>query len=114
MRCYHVTALANKPSIMRDGIDPAYSRGARQECWFVTPALLPWAILHVMRRHGLTMQEVVAFEVLVPAKRLTRRRRGIYTCQVTVQPLFVVQAVDTAGVADSYPVLYDAEMMQGG
>lgn len=114
MRVYHVTLLSNKPGIMREGIDPGYSRGARQECWFVTPALLPWAMLHVMNRYRVSLAEIVAFEVLIPARKLTRRRRGIYTCQEVVAPLFVVQSVDVGGVAESYPVLYDEGMMQGG
>jgi hypothetical protein len=114
MRVYHVTRTALKGKIMREGIDPRYSKGARKECWFVTPGNLSWACLHVMQRHGLKLGEVTAFEVLVPGPKLTRRRRGIYTCYEVVKPLFVVEAVEAEGVALAYPCEVPHFMMKGG
>lgn len=103
MRVYHVSLKANHRSIMAKGVDPAYSRGARAECWFVTPGLLSWAVLHVMQRHKVGIEQVIAYEALVSAAKLTRRRKGIYTCPEVVPALFIVASLEPSGVADSYP-----------
>lgn len=114
MRLYHVTVKANRSGIMVGGIDPSYSKGARAECWYVIPSLLAWAIIHVMRRHKCGLKDVVGLEVLIPERKLTRRRRGIFTCSEVVEALYVVEEIEAEGVADSYPSPALWESMQGG
>lgn len=112
MRLYHVSLKARTPNIMTKGIDPSYSQGARKECWYVTMGKLAWAMLHVQKRHKVSLDEVVAFEVLIPSNKLTRRRRGVYTCFEVMTPIFIVSQVDGDWVADSYPPERNGDMMK--
>lgn len=114
MRLYHVTLRKNQCSIGACGIDPRFSKGARKECWFVTPGLLAWAVLHVQQKFKAKLGEITAYEVLIPAKKLTRRRKGIYTCAEVVRPLFIVDALSGEGVASSYPAGESEGMLNMG
>lgn len=72
MRMRHVTPARNLPSILRRGLLAAKSRGALRTCWLCSPSLVPWAILHTARRHGISVDAVAVVEVDVPAGWLTR------------------------------------------
>jgi hypothetical protein len=92
---FHTTPARNLPSILRGGVDPRYSKGARRECWFTTARLRPWAADHVRRRHR--TPDVVCLRLLVPAGALTRRSRGVYTAAIRLGPDCIV-AVGIAGL----------------
>lgn len=104
MRVFHVSLRRHHGSIVRLGIDPMYSRGKMMVSWFVTERMLPWAILHVMKRHQVPLSEVIAFECLVDKKHLSKRRKGIYTCQSVVDPLFFLNLQDAEQVAVGTPI----------
>lgn len=66
MKVYHVTRKANKASILKRGIDPVHSTGRQMLSWFVSFDKMQWAILHVMRRHFVHLEDVIVFQVEVP------------------------------------------------
>src|SRR5262245_27423279 len=92
---YHTTPASRLPSILRDGILPACSRGARRESWYHTPGRLGWALEHVRERHG--SERVVSLRVLVPRAWLTRRKAGVWTCNRRLTPAHV-QAINIVGL----------------
>jgi len=57
---YHVSPVINHKSIQISGIDPVWSKGKRQTCWFADFARLPFALAHVSYLKRLP---VGAFEV---------------------------------------------------
>jgi hypothetical protein len=91
---FHTTPAANLPSILREGVHPRSSRGAREECWLTTAALRPWAADHTRRRHRTS--EVVCLRLLVPAGALVRRGRGVYTCPERISP----DCIQAVGIAE--------------
>ncbi len=92
---YHTTPARRLPSILRFGIRPELSRGARRESWLHTRGRLGWALDHVARRHGTAA--VVSLRVLVPRSSLTRRKRGVWTTAAAIAPS-AVQAVNVVGL----------------
>jgi hypothetical protein len=86
MRLFHVTLKRNRASISRSGINPAYSQGARKECWYVQESKICWAFLHVSKRHKVALEEVEAYQVVVRPSDVTRRGRGVYTCPEVLRP----------------------------
>ena len=83
----HATIRRNLPSIWKLGISPAFSQGARAECWFCTRSRRAWAVQHVADRHDVPLSEVVVFRVSVPRSRLVARRRGVWTCATVVKSI---------------------------
>ena len=73
----HATIRRNLPSIWKLGISPAFSQGARAECWFCTRSRRAWAVQHVADRHDVPLSEVVVFRVSVPRSRLVAPPRGV-------------------------------------
>src|SRR5512136_831103 len=85
-KIYHVTHVRNSDSIMRVGIDPKLSTGARDITWWSAYHALPSAISHVASRHGWLMDELIIFEVCTREYAYTRTRwSGIYTIAVPVR-----------------------------
>lgn len=83
MILYHCTPRRNKPSIRREGIDPAYSRSDTERSYYVTAGSLDWAIPHVAMRHGVDERDVIVLKCRVPRGWLTRFRRGVwYTTRI--------------------------------
>ncbi len=83
----HVSVRRNLASIWKLGISPAFSQGARAECWFCSRSKRAWAIQHVAERHDVPLSEVVVFRVSVPRSRLVLRRRGVWTCDTVVRSI---------------------------
>lgn len=78
MKLFHVSPRAY--SVSRSGLNPAYATGKMQAVWLCTFRLIPWALDHVSRHHGLPVKRFYLLEVDVPRAWLVRRRFGIYTC----------------------------------
>src|SRR5262249_46893488 len=91
---FHTTTLANVPSILRHGVRPEFSTGARRESWLTTAALRGWACAHVKRRHR--TPHVVCLRLLVARDALTRRARGIRPTARPVPP----SAILSVGIAE--------------
>jgi hypothetical protein len=91
------------PSIAVEGISPAHSQGARKESWYGTASKVAWAILHVAKRHRVSVDDVTVLECLVSRKQLRRRAKGVYTCGYTIRPLYVTETADADDVAAGWP-----------
>ena len=78
MRLQHATPIGNLPSILAGGISPQLSECKRPLVWLVTPSRTRWAMRHIRRRHR--HRHVAVIEVNVPRQWLTRRRKGLWTC----------------------------------
>jgi len=64
---YHVTPLHNLDPILKRGIDPARSTGAKEIAWYVDNSMVVWAINHIMKRHDIVRYQVLVLEVQQPA-----------------------------------------------
>ena len=60
---YHWTHRSNLPSIMREGIDPAYSEGRAHLSWVCGPRRIGWALAHIAQRHGWEPDDMVLLKV---------------------------------------------------
>lgn len=54
-------------------------------CWFHTPRLTTWAILHTMQRHKAPLEAIVIVEFQVPRRWLTRFRVGLWYTKQDVE-----------------------------
>ena len=86
----HCTPRVNVKSILRGGIDPAYSRTQWSVCWFCAPCRRAWAIAHVADRHGVSPAEVAVLRVAIPRAWLTHRGRASWTCPRVVRDIVAV------------------------
>ena len=95
MKLYHATLAAHRDSILAHGLLPARATGKIKGVWLHTESKREWAILHTMKRHHVTMDEVVIIEVKVPRSKLTRRWRGLWSCSavIPVSPADIHSAV---------------------
>lgn len=82
----HATIRHHLPSILAEGLDPAHATGRQPLVWLYTPARTPWAVLHVMHRHGVALEDVVLLDVQVPRHWLQRAERGLWTCGQVIAP----------------------------
>jgi hypothetical protein len=87
MRLRHATPSRNLPGILRRGLLCRKSRGRLPVVWLHTPGLTSWAILHTVRRHGGRVEDVIVFEVNVPARWLRHSpRRGLWYVRRDIPP----------------------------
>ena len=82
----HATAERRLASILRGGIDPAYSRGRILAGWLHAASSTSWAVLHVERRHQVRGSQVVVLEVDVPRSWLRRWGKGLWYCTRLIPP----------------------------
>ena len=54
--------------------------------WLHTPGRTPWAVLHVVERHGVALADVILLDVQVPRSWLQRAERGLWTCDRVIAP----------------------------
>jgi hypothetical protein len=59
--------------------------------WLHTPGRIPWAVLHVVRRHGVALTDVIVLDVQVPRSWLQHAGRGLWTCDRVIAPGTVVR-----------------------
>lgn len=82
----HATPLRNLRSIERAGLLCSKSRGRLPVVWFHSPSKSSWATLHVVKRHGGRVQDVVIIEADIPRRWLRRNRRKLWYCPRDVPP----------------------------
>jgi len=82
----HATAGRNLPSINALGLLCSKSKGKKPVVWFHVPTRSAWATLHVVRRHGGKVENVVVLEVSIPRKWLRKSKRGLWYCPRDVPP----------------------------
>lgn len=78
VRLLHVTCRPY--SVIRSGLNPAYSRRPYKAVWLCTVSKLPWVIPHLMATHNRPRHHFCILSVEVPKKWLRRHRRGVYSC----------------------------------
>jgi hypothetical protein len=74
----HSTPKRNLPGIVRQGLLCGKSQGKRPAVWLHSPARSGWATLHVVKRHGGRVEDVVTLEIEVPRRWLRRHGRGVW------------------------------------
>src|SRR5206468_2513414 len=82
----HATPRKNLASIQRHGLLCSKSRGKRKVVWVHAASKTAWATLHVVKRHGGRVEDIVVLEVEVPRSWLRRSRRGLWYSAADVPP----------------------------
>jgi hypothetical protein len=82
----HATPIRNLRGIERAGLLCSKSQGRLPVVWLHAPSKSSWAVLHVVKRHGGRVQDVVIIEVEVPRRWLRRNRRKLWYCPRDVPP----------------------------
>jgi hypothetical protein len=96
----HATARRNLPSIGRAGLLCSKSQGRLPVVWLHAPGKTPWAVVHVVKRHGGRVENVVVIEVQVPRKWLRHSpRRGLWYVRRDVPPARILRLIDFQQVA---------------
>jgi hypothetical protein len=78
MKLRHATPARNLPNILRSGLLTSKSRGRLPAVWFCSATRTAWAALHVVKRHGGRVEQVVVLEVSVPRSWLRKRGKGLW------------------------------------
>jgi hypothetical protein len=87
MKLRHATLARNLSSILRSGLLPRKSLGRLPVVWLHTPGKTGWTVLHTVKRHGGRIENVIVFEVNVPASWLRHSpRRGLWYVRRDIQP----------------------------
>src|SRR5258707_803996 len=76
MRFRHATLRQNLETIRPDGLLCSKSQGKRKAVWLHVPSRTAWAMLHVVKRHGGKVEDVVVLEVDVPRSQVRKSTRG--------------------------------------
>jgi len=92
----------NEASINKNGILPSKAKGATNHVWLHTFSNRHWAILHTAKKHGVSVEDVIIFEVKVTRKNLTphnlviskKAKRGFWKCPNTINPSQFVSITD--------------------
>ena len=82
----HATPARNLNSILRTGLLCSLSRGRLPFVWACSPARSSWAVLHVIRRHGVQVETTVVLEADVPRSWLRKSRKGLWYSVRDVPP----------------------------
>jgi hypothetical protein len=97
----HATPRKNLPSLARHGLLRSKSRGRLKVVWIHAPSKSAWAALHIVKRHGGRVEDVVIIEVVVPRGWLRRSRKRLWWCDRDISPARfrrVIDFVELAGV----------------
>lgn len=79
MTLYHISPASNRDSISRLGIDPVFSKGKLDVCWFVDQSKLVWAVAHCSARHSVSVDKLDVWVVETPLKRQRKTAwRGVF------------------------------------
>ena len=78
MKLRHATPSRNLTSILQRGLLTHKNKGRLPVVLLHTPGKTSWALLYTVKRHGGRVEDVIVFEVNVPARWLRyRSRRGL-------------------------------------
>lgn len=87
MILYHTTLKRNLDSIRKHGLNPEFALNRKNpRIWIVTRSKRLWSILHVQKRHEVTLDEIAVITVSIPRSKLKRRWRGIWTTDSVIPP----------------------------
>jgi RNA:NAD 2'-phosphotransferase (TPT1/KptA family) len=96
-RLIHWTPARNLASIMREGIDPSYSRGSMKVVWACVRKLDWWAAAHIATCHGVHPDDLVGLVIdtrTVPLRRMPND--GVWTTTEVVGPHLIREIVGTS------------------
>jgi len=106
MKLVHATHLDNLASILKTGLLCSKATGKKKVVWAASPAKTAWAVLHVIRRHGVMPQDVVVLEVDLPKGWLKKHggaQKGLWYSEKDV-PAVRIEKVLTFGLLSKSPV----------
>jgi hypothetical protein len=86
VRRRHATLARNLPGICRTGLLTSKSQGKLPAVWLCSAPKTLWVAIHVTRRHGGRIDNVVVLEIDVPRSWLRRSKRGLYYCRRDIPP----------------------------
>jgi hypothetical protein len=89
---WHISTRENIDSIMRCGIDPAYSTGKRPCSWFVEWYGLLWALVHISLLKRVPVHGLACFRVSAAAGYFTHFNRRVWTCRKVLKPRLCLAA----------------------
>lgn len=94
MRVWHTTLRQNLPSILKRGILGSYSKGKMPVVWVHDQAQQSWAFLHVVRRHGGRVEDVVSLCVDVSDDTIRRSAAaGLYYTTEDIPAIAIIGVV---------------------
>jgi RNA:NAD 2'-phosphotransferase (TPT1/KptA family) len=102
MLLYHATTRAAWRKILEDGrfrCDKSQSHMKR--VWACAKSRVPWACLHVVRRHGGRIEDVVVIRIQVPRRRLRRGHRQLWYTELDVQVTGMEQVTGFRSISES-------------
>lgn len=89
---YHWTHRENLASIMREGIDPAYSEGRSHQAWVCGPRRIGWALAHIAQRHGWGADDMVLLKVSGDLPHLKNTfLQWVYTTREVIRPVDILE-----------------------
>jgi hypothetical protein len=97
----HATLRRYLPAMLAEGLDPTRATGKQPLVWLYTPSRTPWAVLHVVRRYGVALADVILLDVQVPRPWLQRAERGLWTYDRVIAPARLRVGVSGYDVAAS-------------
>jgi hypothetical protein len=95
----HATPRKNMPSIDQQGLLTSKSKGRLPVVWLHAPSKTAWAVLHVVKRHGGRVEDVVVVEVDVPRRWLRRSRKRLWNTARDVPPGRFLRVIGFAEIA---------------
>ena len=89
---YHWTHRGNLESIMREGIDPAYSEGRAHLAWACGPRKIGWAMAHIALRHGWAPDELVLLKINgdIPALKASSTM-WVFNTREVIRPVDILE-----------------------
>jgi hypothetical protein len=97
----HATPARNLSSILKRGLLIKKSKGKRKAVWLHAAAKTSWAVLHTVRRHGGTVEQVIVLDLNVPRRWLRRSKRGLWFCPRDIPASRIRDAVTFAQLTDA-------------
>jgi hypothetical protein len=95
----HATPRRNLASIGLQGLLTSKSQGRLKAVWLHAPSKTAWAMLHVVKRHGGRVEDVVVIELDVPRRWLRRSRKRLWNTRRDVPPARFLRVIDFAEIA---------------
>ena len=95
----HATLKRNVESIQHSGLLCRKSQGKRKVVWAHAASKTAWATLHVVKRHGGRVEDVIVLEIEVPRGWLRRNRRGLWYSTEDIPPGRIRRVISFAEVA---------------
>ena len=89
----HVSPVRSERRILREGLDPEFSRSNRKMLWFIEEWRLPWLLNHLQQLRG--WRRFSVYQVIVPDEELQRApfgMAGVRVCSVRIRPEHIALA----------------------